>query len=147
MTSLERAEQAIAWELRGYWMARRSVACRLSDRCLTDRVSGRVSYVSVTGAFAVIDGWHIPCADILSVHRPHYAEMGKGNGKGAPGSSGQQETAGSSSRANPADDPALPGPAKASGRAPGADKDPRPATHSVSRKWREGSRAVPKGVA
>lgn len=71
---LERPEQAKAWELRGAWAQHKPVVVSLSDRCMIDRVEGVVSYVSVTGAFAVIDGWHIPCEEVLAVHKPRHSQ-------------------------------------------------------------------------
>lgn len=38
-------------------------------------IVGQVDYVSVTGAFAVIDGWHIPCAEICGIGRPTIADQ------------------------------------------------------------------------
>lgn len=72
--NLERPEQSIAWELRGAWAAHKPVVVTLSPRCLIDRVEGLIEHVAVTGAFAVIDGWHIPCVDVLAVHKPHYSQ-------------------------------------------------------------------------
>lgn len=69
-----RPEQAKAWELRGAWAQSKRVVVTLTDRCMIDRLEGPVSYVSVTGAFAVIDGWHIPCEEILAVHKPHHSQ-------------------------------------------------------------------------
>jgi hypothetical protein len=75
MTPLpERPEQATAWELRGAWAAHRRVVVTLSDRCVVQRVEGLIEAVAVTGAFVVIDGWHIPTADVTGVHRPHYTQ-------------------------------------------------------------------------
>ena len=73
---LVRAESEVAWELRGHWAARRPVVVTLTSRCIVDRVEGLVEKVAVTGAFAVIDGWHVPVADILAVHRPHFEQNG-----------------------------------------------------------------------
>lgn len=73
-SQLERFEQRIAWDLRGHWATRRPVVLILTDRCLVGRIEGRVEYVSVTGAFALVDGWHVPCAEILAVHRPHHTQ-------------------------------------------------------------------------
>lgn len=33
-------------------------------------IVGKVSAVSVTGAFATIDGWHIPLDEVLGIGRP-----------------------------------------------------------------------------
>jgi hypothetical protein len=71
---LERSEQATAWELRGYWAARRRVALTLTSRCMISRVEGLIERVSVTGAFVVFDGRHIPTVDILAVARPHHSQ-------------------------------------------------------------------------
>lgn len=74
MSALERSEQAMAWELRGLWAQHKPAVVSLSKRCMVQRVEGLVEYVAVTGAYAVIDGWHIPCADVLAVHRPHHTQ-------------------------------------------------------------------------
>lgn len=74
MTGVVRPEAAVAWELRGHWVARRTIVVTLTPRCLVDRIEGRVSHVSVTGAFAVIDGWHVPTVDVLAIHRPHHSQ-------------------------------------------------------------------------
>lgn len=74
MSGLARPEQRIAWELRGLWAQRKPAVVSLSDRCMVRRVEGVVSYVSVTGAFAVIDGRHIPCEEVLAVHKPHHSQ-------------------------------------------------------------------------
>jgi hypothetical protein len=74
MTALERNEQTIAWELRGHWISRRPVVLTLTKRCMIQRLEGNVSYVSVTGAFAVIDGWHVPTIEILGIVRPHHTQ-------------------------------------------------------------------------
>lgn len=72
--SLSRPEQSIAWELRGAWAGHRPVVLTLSARCLVERVEGLIERVAVTGAFVVIDGWHIPTVDVLGVHRPHHSQ-------------------------------------------------------------------------
>ena len=70
-----RKEQTVAWELRGYWAKRQRVVVTLSKRCIVDRVDGYVDHVSVTGAFAVIDGWHVPCVDVLGIATPHFSQV------------------------------------------------------------------------
>ena len=72
--TLERSEQQIAWELRGHWVTGKPVVVTLTERCIVRRIEGQVSYVSVTGAFAVIDGWHCPCVEVLGVARPHFSQ-------------------------------------------------------------------------
>lgn len=69
---VQREESAIAWELRSAWAVHRRVVLTLSPRCVIDRVEGLVEQVAVTGAFVVLDGWHIPTIDVLAVHRPHH---------------------------------------------------------------------------
>jgi hypothetical protein len=65
--TLARQEQTVAWELRGAWISRKPVILTLTERCMIRRLEGRVEYVAVTGAFVLIDGWHIPTVDILRV--------------------------------------------------------------------------------
>jgi hypothetical protein len=74
VSTLERSEQAIAWQLRGDWMAHRKVVLILTDRCMIRRVEGLIERVSVTGAFVICDGWHIPTVDILGIVRPHHSQ-------------------------------------------------------------------------
>jgi hypothetical protein len=69
-----RPETAKAWELRGAWASQRRVVVMLTPRCVIDRVEGLVERVAVTGAFVVIDGWHIPTEDILTVLKPHHSQ-------------------------------------------------------------------------
>lgn len=71
---IERPEHAKAWELRGHWIAHRRVVVTLTPRCLVERIEGLVSHVAVTGAFVVIDGWHVPLEDVLAIHRPHHEQ-------------------------------------------------------------------------
>ncbi len=66
------AEQAWAWELRTHWAKRRRVTLTLSDRCMIPSVTGLVDRVAVTGAFAIVSGWHVPLADVTGVFRPHF---------------------------------------------------------------------------
>lgn len=72
--AVERSEQQIAWELRGRWISGTRVVLTLTDRCLVQRIEGTVSYVSVTGAYAVVDGWHVPCVEILGITSPHFSQ-------------------------------------------------------------------------
>lgn len=74
MPNLARPESATARELRDAWVARRVVVLSLSDRCEPRRLEGLVRSVAVTGAFVVVDGWHVPMADVLAVHRPHFEQ-------------------------------------------------------------------------
>lgn len=63
-------EQSTAWELRTAWAGRREVRLTLSDRCMIRTVVGQVRRVAVTGAFAEIDGWHIPLDEVLGTGKP-----------------------------------------------------------------------------
>lgn len=63
-------EQSTAWELRGYWASGREVRVTLGKHCMIQTIVGLVTRVSVTGAFAILDGWHVPCAEILATGRP-----------------------------------------------------------------------------
>lgn len=74
MTRLARSEQGIAWDLRARWAAHKPVVLTLSDRCMVKRVEGIIEYVAVTGAFVIVDGWHIPCVDVLGVTAPHFSQ-------------------------------------------------------------------------
>lgn len=65
-------EQTFAWELRGHWAKRRRVILIMSDRCMVDRIEGTVTQVAVTGAFAIVDDWHVPLAEVVAIHRPHF---------------------------------------------------------------------------
>jgi hypothetical protein len=68
--TVAKREQSTAWELRKAWTSRQDVRLTLSPRCMLRTIVGRVSYVSVTGAFVVVDGWHIPCIDIDATGKP-----------------------------------------------------------------------------
>lgn len=67
--ALTRQQAAFVWDLRGYWGQGTVVTATLDNRCLLPNVVGRVTRVSVTGAFAVIDGWHLPMDHVLRVER------------------------------------------------------------------------------
>jgi hypothetical protein len=71
---LERPEQATVWELRTAWAKGRRVVLTLSDRCMIQRIEGTVERVAVTGAFVLIEGWHVPVAEILGVASPHHSQ-------------------------------------------------------------------------
>lgn len=73
-------EQAWAWDLRAAWAGGWAVSVVLEKECVPPRVRGWVSFVSSTGAFAEIDGVHVPCARILTVRRPHFHEKLDGDG-------------------------------------------------------------------
>ncbi len=66
--TLERSEQATAWELRGHWAARRRVVLTLASR----RGSGRTGVGD--GSVRGLRWWHIPTVDILRVARPHHSQ-------------------------------------------------------------------------
>jgi hypothetical protein len=70
MTGIARPADRIVWELRGAWARARVVRLTLAERCMVERVIGRVERIAVTGAFVVVDGWHIPADDILAVGFP-----------------------------------------------------------------------------
>ncbi len=70
----ERPEAALAWDLRGYWASQTEVTVTMTERCMIRTVVGRVSRVAVTGAFAVVDGWHLPMRDVLRVARATIAD-------------------------------------------------------------------------
>jgi hypothetical protein len=72
--TVERPEQAVAWQLCGHWITGKRVVLTLTERCMVRRLEGKVSYVAVTGAFAVIDGWHVPTQDVLGVATPHFSQ-------------------------------------------------------------------------
>lgn len=74
MKTLERDEGAMAWDFRAAWVKGYPVIAVLDDRCMVERVVGRVSYVAVTGAFAMVDGWHLPIANVLKVDRATIAQ-------------------------------------------------------------------------
>jgi hypothetical protein len=70
VTGLARTEQATAWELRAAWGIGQHVRLTLTERAMIRTIVGRVSRVSVTGAFAVVDGWHVPIVEVLAVGKP-----------------------------------------------------------------------------
>ena len=72
---LARQEQTTAWELRGAWIESKPVVLTLTERCMIRRLEGLIEYVSVTGAYVMIDGWHVPTVDILGVLKPHHSQQ------------------------------------------------------------------------
>lgn len=74
MTTLERPQYALAFELRARWADRRPVVLTLTERCVVRRVEGLVERVAVTGAFVICDSWHIPLGEILAIHSPHHSQ-------------------------------------------------------------------------
>lgn len=72
---LERPTSRVVWELRARWADRRTVRLSLSERSVVSCVIGRVQRVATTGAFVVVDGWHVPVDDILAVGDPLEAEV------------------------------------------------------------------------
>jgi hypothetical protein len=63
-------EQALAWDLRAAWVNRRAVRLTLTENCVLSMIVGKVSAVSVTGAFVTVDGWHVPTEAIRAVGKP-----------------------------------------------------------------------------
>lgn len=80
MTDLVHDETRLAWQLREAWLARKQVRVTLTERCVIRTIVGTVKAVAVTGAFATIDGWHIPISEVMGVGKPtindvdHYAD-------------------------------------------------------------------------
>jgi hypothetical protein len=72
--ALAHREQSMARGLRQQGVSRRPVVLSLTERCEPRRIEGRVTYVAVTGAYAIIDGWHVPVVDILGVVSPHFSQ-------------------------------------------------------------------------
>lgn len=70
MSDVARREQTVAWQLRDAWMDRSKIRLTLTERCILRTIVGQVSKVSVTGAFAVVDGWHVPCVEVLGTGKP-----------------------------------------------------------------------------
>lgn len=70
MSATVRPASAVAWELRGAWATGRRVSLSPSERCAVRLVVGSVEQVAATGAFAVVDGWHVPLDEVLAVHKP-----------------------------------------------------------------------------
>jgi hypothetical protein len=68
--TLVRPTSAVSWELRGAWAARKRVSLSLDERCTPRRLEGKVQRVATTGAFAVVEGFHVPMDAILAVHNP-----------------------------------------------------------------------------
>lgn len=65
----------LATSLRDAWLARRPVRVDLyPDRCLVAFIVGRVSCVAVTGAWATVDGWHVPLEFVREVRSPNGAD-------------------------------------------------------------------------
>jgi hypothetical protein len=88
--SPERAELALAWDLRAAWAGGWNVGLTLRGG---RRVRCRVERVAASGAFAVVwDGrgeLHVPIARVLAVARPHFHEPAWGPAV-APRSGGER---------------------------------------------------------
>jgi hypothetical protein len=63
-------EQNTAWDLRAAWANNTRVRVTLSEACMLKTIVGKVSRVAVTGAFVVIDGWHIPTDQVRGIGKP-----------------------------------------------------------------------------
>lgn len=72
---MEHPAGSISWELRAKWATRQDVVLSLSERCDPRRLEGQVNSVAPSGAFVVVDGWHVPMEDVLAVHQPHYTQQ------------------------------------------------------------------------
>jgi hypothetical protein len=68
--TLVRPASSLLWELRAAWATGRRVSLSLDERCIVHRVEGWVEQVAATGAFVVVNGWHVPTDAILAVHNP-----------------------------------------------------------------------------
>lgn len=66
---LARSEADLAWDCRALWARQVVVIATLDKQCMVPRIVGRISRVAVTGAFVVIEGWHVPMANVLSVSK------------------------------------------------------------------------------
>lgn len=73
-------EQQWAWDLRAAWAAGWQVAVVMDEDCEHRRLKGFITRVVPTGAYALLDVggdvYHLPCASILTVRRPHFHEDG-----------------------------------------------------------------------
>lgn len=82
MLALDRPESVVGWELRGALASGRVVRLVLSERCdgvtVNDQgirlLEGRVQGVAATDAYCVIQGRHVPLADVLAVVKPHFSQ-------------------------------------------------------------------------
>lgn len=79
---LVRPTSAITWDLRGAWAKRKRVALSLDERCTPRRLEGTIQRIATTGAFVVIEGFHVPTDAILAVHNP--SRLGDSNVDDAP---------------------------------------------------------------
>lgn len=73
-------EQQWAWDLRAAWAGGWQVALVMDEDCSPRRLKGFVARVVPTGAYALLEAegtvYHVPCASILTVRRPHFHEDG-----------------------------------------------------------------------
>lgn len=60
------------WELRTAWAQRRDVRLTLTASCMIRTVVGTVDRVAATGAFVVVDGWHVPVSHIEAIGKPTF---------------------------------------------------------------------------
>jgi hypothetical protein len=68
-------ERHVAEELRRAWFTRQQVRVTLSDKSTIDVIVGRVSSVSVTGAYSTIDGWQVPTEEIVQLSKPTIGDL------------------------------------------------------------------------
>jgi hypothetical protein len=68
-------EQRTANALRDAWLTRRQVRLTLTSNCMIRTVVGKVSSVAVTGAFATVDGWHVPTVNIEGLGKPTVGDV------------------------------------------------------------------------
>lgn len=67
-------EQSVAWELRKSWATLVDVRLTLQPGCLLRTIVGKVEAVAATGAFVVVDGWHIPCVFVDAIGKPTHTD-------------------------------------------------------------------------
>jgi hypothetical protein len=75
MADLVLDEQRTANALRDAWLTRKQVRLTLTRNCMIRTVVGRVSNVAVTGAFATVDGWHVPTVNIEGLGKPTVGDV------------------------------------------------------------------------
>lgn len=75
MTDLERGELRLVWEARKLWAQRRKVRVTMDGRAVVTPIVGLIERVSVTGAFIVVDGWHVPMYAVKAFGKPTVADI------------------------------------------------------------------------
>lgn len=74
MSTLVKDEQRLVWEARKLWAKRGDVRVTIDRTAIVSPIVGTIERVSVTGAFIVVDGWHVPMYAVKAFGKPTYGD-------------------------------------------------------------------------